>query len=675
MSLKIRNAPIFHNMNIFIDNIALKKEKRRKFAEILQISAVLFILPIYFFIFVCYYSKVIFKACKPLRKETKMKKFKTLLSTLILLSLLSACNGTNNSSTTNSSNSSNTTISTSSSTTNSSTTSKDSSSSSTNTSSTNPSSSSTSSNSSSTSSAPINTKDKLKDIVVGNSFNGDVVIAGKRGNDFYVEDQTGYAFVYLNNNSDYKELQIGDQVNLQGKIVEFTNAGIIQISTVTSMTKLKSNCALRSINKVENFDQIDSYRMGRIAIDNVVLESKTINSGSTDSSLKISKNGKTLTIFIGKRLDSQVKNDIESIFNTLNTKDTFSINGAFADYYKSSQIVLTSADQIVADELSFEKKVAIVEANSISSLNNSNVYKDISLPTSGLYNSKIEWTSSNTLVVSNSGKVTRPENGDVKVTLSYVITIDNQKTTSKNITVNVKQKGNTNYEYVYVEPNYSGTYYNQVSDELRGKDLLLQLDNLLDSTSHPTINFTYKGLMSEVFPYTDGKDGKLYAFYRGTLASSGSMNREHVWPNSRGGNYVERDPHMVRPTLTSDNSGRGNAFYNESGNYDPGEFGAYQYRGICARIIFYCAVKAQENGLNLVDKNTDSTSNKSMGKLSTLLKWNLEYDIDATEIQRNDVLYTKFKHNRNPFIDDRNYACKIWGDTNAETRGVCSGNY
>ena len=75
MSLKIRNAPIFHNMNIFIDNIALKTEKRRKFAEILQISAVLFILPIYFFIFVCYYSKVIFKACKPLRKETKMKKF------------------------------------------------------------------------------------------------------------------------------------------------------------------------------------------------------------------------------------------------------------------------------------------------------------------------------------------------------------------------------------------------------------------------------------------------------------------------------------------------------------------------------------------------------------------------------------------------------------------------
>ena len=52
----------------------LKTKKRRKFAEILQISAVLFILPIYFFIFVCYYIKVIFKACKTLRKEIKMKK-------------------------------------------------------------------------------------------------------------------------------------------------------------------------------------------------------------------------------------------------------------------------------------------------------------------------------------------------------------------------------------------------------------------------------------------------------------------------------------------------------------------------------------------------------------------------------------------------------------------------
>ena len=63
-----------------------------------------------------------------------------------------------------------------------------------------------------------------------------------------------------------------------------------------------------------------------------------------------------------------------------------------------------------------------------------------------------------------------------------------------------------------------------------------------------------------------------------------------------------------------------------------------------------------------------------MGKLSTLLKWNLEYDIDETEILRNDVLYEKYNHNRNPFIDDRNYACRIWGNTNSTTKEICGMN-
>ena len=81
----------------------------------------------------------------------------------------------------------------------------------------------------------------------------------------------------------------------------------------------------------------------------------------------------------------------------------------------------------------------------------------------------------------------------------------------------------------------------------------------------------------------------------------------------------------LRPALTADNSGRGNDFYNQSPtSYDPGKLGNNDYRGIAARIIFYCAVKYQHEGLKLVDLTSDSTSNKSMGKLSTLLEWNLQ---------------------------------------------------
>ena len=68
-----------------------------------------------------------------------------------------------------------------------------------------------------------------------------------------------------------------------------------------------------------------------------------------------------------------------------------------------------------------------------------------------------------------------------------------------------------------------------------------------------------------------------------------------------------------------------------------------------------------------------------MGKLSDLIKWNYEYPINKHERFRNEVLSgqrsvngSNYNFNRNPFIDDRNLACRIWGDHNAETRRLCA---
>ncbi|MCX5775321.1 MAG: endonuclease, partial [Firmicutes bacterium] len=188
----------------------------------------------------------------------------------------------------------------------------------------------------------------------------------------------------------------------------------------------------------------------------------------------------------------------------------------------------------------------------------------------------------------------------------------------------------------------------------------------------------YSG-MGSVYIYTDidpNNSANLIGFYSGTSATwpgsfATTINREHVWPNSRGGSAVENDPHMTRPTLKSENSARGNSFFNVAPtSWDPGTYNL-KYRGIAARIIMYCAVKAHEAGLKLVDLTNDSTGNNSMGKLSDLLQWNLDYPIDATEIQRNEALVAHWGHCRNPFIDDRNYGCKIWGSTNATTKSIC----
>lgn len=232
-------------------------------------------------------------------------------------------------------------------------------------------------------------------------------------------------------------------------------------------------------------------------------------------------------------------------------------------------------------------------------------------------------------------------------------------------------------------------YYKSIDLTKTGTALMKDLEKLLDDTDNTS--FTYSG-MFDIFKYSDDANpenpgsGNIVSFYSGKVSTKSSMNREHTWPDSRGGFKLEKDPHVIRPTISSENSARQNFFYNENSSWDPASLNNEKYRGIAARIIFYGAVKAYTEGLYLVDKTNDpqlsSTNsvtgkkwNPTMGKLSTLLKWNLEYDIDDTEILRNEVLYgDRFNHCRNPFIDNRDLACQIWGDTNADTQKVCNKN-
>lgn len=191
------------------------------------------------------------------------------------------------------------------------------------------------------------------------------------------------------------------------------------------------------------------------------------------------------------------------------------------------------------------------------------------------------------------------------------------------------------------------------------------------------------GSLPSVYKYTDvdPKTKKIVGFYDNHLVgpswdSGKTWNREHVWPKSLGGDNVDGDAHMARPAWVDSNSDRENKYYAEYNAYDPGDLGYKNYRGISARIIFYCVVA--HASLGLVD-STSGGSNK-MGKLSDLLKWNLEYpptkDEDAAlelvvEQQRNNVIEKKYQGNRNPFIDHPEYACKIWGNTNAATKKAC----
>jgi hypothetical protein len=50
-----------------------------------------------------------------------------------------------------------------------------------------------------------------------------------------------------------------------------------------------------------------------------------------------------------------------------------------------------------------------------------------------------------------------------------------------------------------------------------------------------------------------------------------------------------------------------------------------------------------------------------MGKLATLLVWHFTDPVDATERARNEVVYSRYQGNRNPFIDRPGWVEAIYG--------------
>ncbi|MCF0108169.1 MAG: endonuclease, partial [Bacilli bacterium] len=248
----------------------------------------------------------------------------------------------------------------------------------------------------------------------------------------------------------------------------------------------------------------------------------------------------------------------------------------------------------------------------------------------------------------------------------------------------------------------AATYYNGIDSSKSGNALLSDLYSLNHSKRKSAVGYKEMGTSpSGMFKYTDYDPStvqydtngqpygtKILSFYSGT--STTSWNREHVWPNSRGGGsggnagsdwLPDADIFMPRPTISSENSNRGNSKYVEgmkssSDGWDPvtafGVDGCYlnstSVRGECARIIFYCMTV--NNNLVLDDTNNGGTTGVTMGKLSDLLKWNLENPVNQREINRNEG-GEYLQGNRNAFVDHPEYACKIWGNYNENTKRIC----
>ncbi|MCR5491280.1 MAG: endonuclease [Bacilli bacterium] len=130
---------------------------------------------------------------------------------------------------------------------------------------------------------------------------------------------------------------------------------------------------------------------------------------------------------------------------------------------------------------------------------------------------------------------------------------------------------------------------------------------------------------------------------------------------------IEKDPIVIRPTLTKDNSSRGNNFYGSGTmQWDPASCGYEAARGESARVILYAATRYADKGLSLSNNPGDSTSKNTMGTLKTLLEWNNKYAPSAFE-QKVNERYQQLGFARNPFVDYPDFANYIWDENGYRT--------
>ena len=153
-----------------------------------------------------------------------------------------------------------------------------------------------------------------------------------------------------------------------------------------------------------------------------------------------------------------------------------------------------------------------------------------------------------------------------------------------------------------------------------------------------------------------------------------TWNREHVWTQSKYPKSDE-DNHNIFACEGQINNYRGNLPFAEGGSvvtvfghttgckmvkdtsFEPCD----EAKGEIARSVMYGTVMYTY------------TMTEEIESIELALKWHIQHEITSRETKRNEVVYQN-QGNRNPFVDHPEYACKIWGTTNAATKSLCGIN-
>lgn len=232
-------------------------------------------------------------------------------------------------------------------------------------------------------------------------------------------------------------------------------------------------------------------------------------------------------------------------------------------------------------------------------------------------------------------------------------------------------------------------YYESVRG-LKGLELKNALHNLIKG--HTT--FGYNSSINEYMKIYDADyndPSKINLIYTGSASKNAEFNKEHVWAKSHGNFGTATGPgsdlHNLRPSYVDINSTRGNKDFAEGGTELSKYKGNYQtsstfeprddFKGDVARTIFYMATRYEGNEGGYPDLELNRPSNVSKyldlsseakgvhGNFDDLYKWATSGidPVDNYEVNRNNIIYKNYQHNRNPFVDHPEFIIMIYDKT------------
>ncbi|HEF1899754.1 endonuclease I family protein [Bacillus cereus group sp. MYBK108-2] len=260
----------------------------------------------------------------------------------------------------------------------------------------------------------------------------------------------------------------------------------------------------------------------------------------------------------------------------------------------------------------------------------------------------------------------------------------------RNVPLSYENEGNTNNNSRLNATAHD--YYESITTQ-SGKELKASLHEIIKKQNVLTYDDT-RSALKEIDQDPNNPDNVLL-FYKGGSMNKNSFcgnepcwNREHVWAQSHfdDNRTIRTDLHNIRPENKWVNARRGNLDFdwddghvnNPNASCKGTDLGAAQkapdtcvdgdsweprdeIKGDIARTLFYMDVRYEgEGGPDLKLVNDVDTDNPNHGKLSTLLQWHQQDPVDDMERKRNNMIFEKFQHNRNPFIDHPEYVERIW---------------